>query len=149
MGNVRVRVSARRIRRFAVCAISLELTLRGGCCPGFRPMRKVLGPKQLSDDEKRLSNDRQVLDLHWLWRNRRVKGGIYHESLHAEQFSFDWAADFVSRRGSAAQKAKALALAETDQLLLAVIQTRAVAERRRTIQTAIEATWQAIANLAS
>jgi len=135
--------------RPGVCAISLELNLRGGCCPGSRPMRKVVRPTHLSDEEKLLSNDRQVIDLHWLWRNQRVKAGIHSQRLQAAQFPFDWAADFVSRRGSGAQKAKALALAETDQLLLAVIQTRAVAERRRAIQNAIEATWQAIANIAS
>ena len=112
-------------------------------------MRKVLRRTQLSDEGKLLSNDRQVIDLHWLWRNQRVKADIHRQRLLAAQFPFDWAADFVSRQGSGALKAKVLALAETDQLLLAVIQTRAVAERRRAIQNAIEATWQVIANIAS
>jgi hypothetical protein len=134
--------------RLPVCAINLELNLRGGCSPNSRPMRKVPRSRDLTEDEKLLSNDRQVLDLHWLHCRRAVTAGIHRDRFRAEQLDFDWASDFAQRGGTVERKAIALQLKEADQLLLACIQSRTVAERRRTLQVGVESARQAITDIA-
>lgn len=53
------------------CLINLRLSELGLDCPGFRPNRRVSrrDGNAYTGDDTLLTNDRQMIDLHWLWES--------------------------------------------------------------------------------
>ena len=121
--------------RSEVCAISLELNLRGKLAPRFREFRRP-PRKPTTPDEIALSLDRQFIDLHWLhstgW-NRIIHSDRWQLNNVLKMKTFDaWkAAMFASVPLSANEKASWLALPNNIAFQLAAIQTDAIRWRFR------------------
>ncbi|MEQ1934089.1 MAG: hypothetical protein ABL962_09445 [Fimbriimonadaceae bacterium] len=125
--------------RNQLCAISIALNERGWPAPRFRPMRKPTRGKWLVGDESVLSNDRQVIDLHWLRLNDAPAPHPTHRWLvESEPFDYSRASRFVKKRGYAKDKVRVLRLTESQQLLLGVLQDEATRDRWSTIEKAAE-----------
>lgn len=125
------------IRHF-VCAISLLLNERQHCPPRFRLLRKLPQTRPgrtLSDDEKMLSNDRQVIDLHWLWRtNQGNPKKNWRDVLKTERFNFTLASKFVAKVGSHKNKISELNLLDVEMLQLAALQGDSIRKRWKDIE---------------
>jgi hypothetical protein len=125
--------------RYALCAISILLNERGWPAPRFRPIRKPSKGTALPADEKILSNDRQVIDLHWLRCNEKISPKPAHRALfEGESFDFARASRFVEKVGTPRVKTEDLILTERQQLLLGVLQTDPTRDRWRTIEAALQ-----------
>lgn len=131
--------------REELCAISILLNERGDYAPRVRGMRIPISPKKSRSpypvDEQALSNDRQVIDLHWLYYRRVVaRDTPGYEGMLDSKLQFDWlrASSFVNRVGSVEKKASLLGLTEYTQLQLAAIQTKQVSDRWRTIREGLQ-----------
>jgi hypothetical protein len=121
--------------RELACQISLELNLRGGVAPRFRPMRRPrpIGKGAYPKEDSLLSNDRQVIDLHWL-RCRNAKLRIENrrwDGLVAEgPFDFALASLFSGTTGSPTTKAEEILCIRTaDQLELSTLQSEELRKR--------------------
>ena len=146
-----VKVESYHDIRDAYCAVHLELNNRHAICsddikaPRFRSRRKVkfrASKGGYLESEKLLSNDAQVIDLHWLYSHGRtdandVKGkGIFS----GEAFNFEVASEYVRARGKAEDKAEWLGLDTDEQWALAVIQSSGVREDWKRLSAIIEPT---------
>lgn len=142
----RIGFAEKRLEYFLVrnelCAISLLMNETGAIAPRFRPMRSLpKEPKEYGPAEKTLSNDRQVIDLHWVYsRNMICSQPRGYAGLCDSARPFDWdkASQYVRLAGRASRKASMLGLSEEDQLQLGIIQTGAVSKRWGRIQLAVE-----------
>lgn len=115
-------------------AVNLILNERGVFPPRFRSTRKM--PRRSvamkwSEDESLLSNDRQVLDLHWLaCTGRDVIPSKKWESLFSSgQLNFEAAERFVATVGAVDNKLEELRLIDEEMWGLAVLQTKAMRQR--------------------
>jgi hypothetical protein len=120
------------------CALSVELNARKLYPPRIRHARRIKprapGAK-FTDDEKLISLDKQVIDLHWLHSTGQGRPEErWADLLSAERFDFDRAAAFVVKVGSAENKANALRLHRAVELELAVIQSKGARDMWREIQ---------------
>lgn len=131
-----------RVRPFVV-AISMILNERQICPPRFRPKRKA-GPMskgvKWDDESSMLSNDRQVLDLHWLacsgsdiqpsgkWAGLFSAGGLH----------FDLASEFVATVGDAPTKVSVLGLHQGEMRQLAVLQPKEMQKRWADLEASAE-----------
>jgi hypothetical protein len=122
--------------RAVFCALSIALNARQTFPPRVRQTRRVKAPPaKLSPEEKLLSHDRQVIDLHWLAKTGQGKPEEgWSGLLDGDQFDFDRAARFVVKVGSAENKAHALRLSRAAELELAVIQSKPARDAWREIQ---------------
>lgn len=115
-----------RVRPFVI-AISMILNERQVCPPRFRPRRKVgrisKGIKW-GDEPSMSSNDRQVLDLHWLACSGSgiQPSGKWAGLLSASGLHFDLASEFVATVGDAPTKVSVLGLHQGEIRQLAVLQ---------------------------
>ncbi len=127
--------------RDEVGAINLLLNKRKHFAPYFRPMLKPprLG-KAYTEEDKLLSNDRQVIDLHWLWeyaKGTSINGPTGYKGLcSAENFDWALASKFVEKIGKTKLKAVLLGLSEFEQLTLFSIQDTQTRDRWNTIKKA-------------
>jgi hypothetical protein len=123
------------------CLINLRLNEIGLDCPGFRPNRRVAlrHDKVYTTDDTLLTNDRQMIDLHWLWQSgttvtpRRKHRAIFESvrpETEADYFPWDLAAAFVSIVGGIEEKLGELRLHEDDQLCLMALCSDRVKKRR-------------------
>jgi hypothetical protein len=119
--------------RPTVCAIGLLLNGIGQTAPRFRLVRKIKNFK--SSEDRNHSNDLQVLDLHWLSLHSTVDPEPQWKEIFSGGLSFKGASKFVATLGKAANKANALGISESSQLMLSVIQTKEVADRWSTLHT--------------
>ncbi len=128
--------------RNELCAISLLLNETGAIAPRFRPMRSLpKESKEYGPAEETLSNDRQVIDLHWAYSRNMVCSqpkGYTGLCDPAKPFDWDKASQYVRLAGRATRKASMLGLSEDDQLQLGIIQTGAVSKRWGRIQNTVE-----------
>lgn len=108
------------------CAASIALNETRSAPPRIRRTRSLPpGRSALVPEQVQLSNDRQVIDLHWL-HARGLRGSPeakWAELLSSPEFLFDRASTFVITLKRAESKAEALGLTLREQLELAVIQT--------------------------
>lgn len=109
------------------CILCLALIERG-VAPGLLDLpRRWNDPKDLTDEQKTESNDRQVLDIYWLFRQRRAslipKGTDFRSLFEGETFDFEWASEIVSKKGLARYKADRLTLHRGLELELMVLRT--------------------------
>lgn len=126
--------SAYKTIRPEYIAVGMILNERRVYPPRFRPVRRM--PRRSiammwSEDESLLSNDRQVLDLHWLaCTGKNIRTCKKWESLFSSgQLNFDVAARFVTTVGSAENKLKELRLIDEEMWELAVLQTKTMRQR--------------------
>lgn len=126
--------------RIASIRIQLQLNRRGELAPRFRPRARARrrGPKGTPYQDADLSNDTQIIDLHWL----HCRAAKYAQQvnkwtplgyLHAP-FNFQLAADFVATGGSPERKVAILGIGPTDQWEMAALQAKPCAQRWRTIE---------------
>ena len=115
--------------RDRICAIHLSLNSQNSVAPRFRPIKRAKSAHGLSDAEKNLTNDLQVIDLHWL----ACRGFQPHhkdwQSMFTPVFRLDRAAKFVNSVGSGENKVLALGITEDREWALSVIQSKAIRSR--------------------
>jgi hypothetical protein len=122
--------------RSGVCAISILLNEAGWPAPRFRGMRRV-PPRNISADDKLLSNDRQVIDLHWLWCLRhQPPRKPFKQLLSAPEFDYEFASTIVATPRKAEEKAAALGLSDRQEALLGALQRAATRSRWARIEDA-------------
>lgn len=100
--------------RLWLCAINWVLNRRRREAPSLRPMRRPSAPipgKPYGDDDATLSNDRQVIDLEWLWWSRptRAKSRLAElldtgDFCYTNSFNYALASRYVEIGGTALQK---------------------------------------------
>lgn len=122
-----------RVRPFVV-AISMILNERQVCPPRFRPKRKAarLSKGSMWDDElSTQSNDRQVLDLHWLACSTSdiQPVGKWAGLFSADGLHFDLASEFVATVGETINKIRTLGLHQGEMRQLAVFQSSEMQKR--------------------
>lgn len=116
------------------CLINLRLNELGRDAPGFRPNRGVrLSESGYSGEDTILTNDRQMIDLHWLWQSGApVSPKPKHRALFdSELFPWWLAARFVAFVGGIHRKLEDLRLHEDDQLCLMALRSDAVKKRQQ------------------
>lgn len=131
--------------RDEVLAINIALNLRGVIAPAHRQMRR---PPRISKkvvysiDDKTLSNDRQVIDLHWIWVQKMPVSKIVGYAHLFENAEFNWslAAQFVQMAGSFRRKTQLLALPEFHELQLCALKSQNTVNRLQTIKKRIDKT---------
>lgn len=93
--------------RTLFCAINIELNERRAIAPHFRSMQRPNRNKVQSNCESNQSNDRQVIDLHWLHCEGK-RDGLDHEEFTnlflGDQFDFDLASALASKGWSTEHK---------------------------------------------
>ena len=137
------RFTYEEIRRHVIL-FSIMLNLKGEIAPRFRPMRSPATPLkglEYPAEHSMLSNDRQMIDLHWIYckglHANNIKGynGLFNKS---KPFDLMKASMFVNKAGGYVRKANLLGLPEFEQFQLASIQSTEVKTRSRTINNYCE-----------
>jgi hypothetical protein len=128
--------------RNKICAINLVLNERHQLAPQFRSMCKPprVSEKKYNKSDSILSNDRQIIDLHWLWLSHQKHSHIepleYKGLLSGKNFDWELAERFVKHVGKTGLKADLLGLTELEGLMLFSIQSKASKDRLYTISRA-------------
>jgi len=121
--------------RTLFCAVSLELNERDGVAPQFRPVRRLGQNKGHSNEESALSNDRQVIDLHWLYRTGKrnsIDHNQFADLFTQDQFDFELAAELSAKAWTADHKsANVLNLGDYEMLQLSWFRTKTVNDQWR------------------
>lgn len=115
-------------------AINLLFNEAGFIAPRFRPSLHVhyRPGTQISTDAALLSNDHQVLDMHWLLFNGDFQGDRHKilparwKALYPDDLDIELANLFVGTVGTAETKAEVLGLSTSEELQLRVIQSERV-----------------------
>lgn len=122
--------------RTLFCALSLELNERQLLAPRFRFARRPGKYSLLPDDEKDLSSDRQVIDLHWLHCrkiSKLIKKAEYGHLLCGAHFDFECASRFAAENDTSDTKARRLKLGDQIAWELAALETRNMRDRFGTL----------------
>lgn len=111
------------------CMLCLAL-IEHGISPGLLGLRSSVNrPTNLSPEQMDESNDRQVLDLYWLFLHRKAavipKDSDFRGLFEAEKFDFDWASQLIARKGLVTYKVKKLTLYQGLEIELMVLRTSA------------------------
>lgn len=141
VSNLRNKATGQRVPyegkvRNLFCALSLELNERTLLAPRFRQARRPAKHNFLSDDEKDLSSDRQVIDLHWLHCRKIVKSiskPEYSHLLQGANFDFDCANRFAAENDKGDTKVRWLKLADEIAWELAALETKYMRDRFGTL----------------
>jgi hypothetical protein len=129
--------------RQRLCALSLALNEQGVIAPRFREMRKpyTVRGKVRTEEARDVSNDRQIIDLHWLhcrWRESRATPPTikkkWRSMFGGEELDFRLAEAFVTTVGSADGKVGDLCLSPTEQWQLSTLQSEAIRRHARRIE---------------
>ena len=127
-----------KIRTFVI-AISLLLNEQQRCPPRLREIRtspyRNKGVKW-GEEESALSNDRQVIDIHWLrLANPAIRPlGRWHEIMTCDGVDYVKASEFVRTVGKPSDKIRELGIHDYEIVQLAVIQTPAIKDHWRDIR---------------
>lgn len=111
-----------------IAAAHIALNDLGTIPPGFRPRVRCQRNK-LSGTASLVSNDLQVVDLHWLytWHRSLIKPDAREKKvsklMSADEFSYEMAAEIVATIGRAATKVEALNIPSPLQQELAKLQS--------------------------
>lgn len=114
--------------RDALCAVQIELNLRGLTAPAFRPRRPV-PPKAITVDERLEMLDRQVIDLHWRAQSadKPLSSVLGYEGIFdREPFDFSIAERFAVKAWRSDAKVNHLHLSEAMQLEHASLRSQSV-----------------------
>jgi len=122
-------VDYRSVRKRS-CSIAIEINCRARTqpqiAPRFRPERRP-AHQCTTPDDRALSRDRQVIDLHWLWCTGHRKIPDSREYVHLfgdEEFNFQLASKFACEQWTPARKVECLGLDAQTEWQLAAIQSR-------------------------
>lgn len=131
--------------RDKVLAINIALNLQGVIAPAHRQMRRpprITKKAVYSKDEETLSNDRQVIDLHWIWVHKLPVSPVvgYTHLFEDANFNWDLAAQFARMAGRVSRKTKLLSLTEFHELQLCVLKSQNTVNRLQTIKKRIDKT---------
>lgn len=127
--------------RNVVCGVNLVLNYQETIAPGFRSMRTPEKPTAGSDYSSEnifVSNDRQMIDLHWIYLKKmpveKVKG---YAALfdYTKPFNKALAEQFVTLGGKRNRKAELLGLPMFCELQLCAIRSSKTANRLATIES--------------
>lgn len=131
-------VSYRTVRQRS-CAIAIEINRRARTqpqvAPRFRPERRPTH-ECITLEDRALSCDRQIIDLHWLWCTGHHKipdSREYVGLFQGEEFDFQLASKFACEKWTFARKAECLGLDAQTEWQLAAIQSRAFQKKWDTI----------------
>lgn len=128
--------------RDEVCAINLELNQRQEIAPQFRSMCKPprVSMTKYNELDSMMSNDRQLIDIHWLWlsydKNSHIEPPEYKGLLSGKDFDWELAERFVKRVGKTQLKSSLLGLTEFEELMLLSLQRKSTKDRLSTIGNA-------------
>lgn len=125
------------------CALNLILNERR-VAPSLRSIpHRITRHKGLPDDQKLESNDRQVIDAHWLHQHHRTasspKDMKVKRLMSGSNFDFSLASEIVRVYGTAARKASLFKLPPVIQAELLTIRTKEVTDRWKEIQAKVDA----------
>jgi hypothetical protein len=148
------RIAYTDIRKY-ILTCSIMLNFKGEIAPRFRHMRKPIRPgigRSYPIEHSLLSNDRQVIDLHWIQCQKLQANEIngYKGLFDVDKpFDFEKASVFVNKAGSLARKSELLGLSELEQFQLASIESTAVKTRWNTIRSNCDKNQSALKDLFS
>lgn len=148
------RIAYTDIRKY-ILTCSIMLNFKGEIAPRFRHMRKPIRPgvgRSYPIEHSLLSNDRQVIDLHWIQCQKLQANEIngYKGLFDVDKpFDFETASVFVNKAGSLARKSELLGLSELEQFQLASIESTAVKTRWNTIRSNCDKNQSALKDLFS
>lgn len=121
--------------RQAIYAINLTMNQRQQCPPRFRPSCKVPWATKtvpLTPAMILLSNDKKIIDLHWLHsigKRDPVHDNEFRDLFKSDQFDFGLASRFVLKSWTTEVRVdKILGLADVEQWQLASLVTKEVAK---------------------
>lgn len=125
--------------RSRVCLLNALLNVKGEIAPAYRDMRSPAKRSKdaYSQDNHLISNDRQVLDLHWVhcqgWNTEVIPG---HQKMQDKSQPFKWslASKFVNVAGSTTRKADFLGLTEMEEMQLCTMVSQKTRTRKQTVQ---------------
>lgn len=132
------------------CAINTVLNERfdeapkGILSPCFRPRRKAPPPKSIKGEyplaHKQLSNDTQVLDLHWLFCRgvfcSDSDDKLIRAAMDGSDFGFEAASKFAATRGAINNKLSYMNLGNDGQWQLASLQSAVVRAKLKELMSA-------------
>jgi len=122
-------------------AINIVLNERAIIASAFRPFRKVNKHSGLSDGEKLLSVDTQIIDLHYLFENYKDQisptDEKYKPLFNSEVFDFDLADKFAREVWSVDHKILSLNIPENVEMELRVYSQVHVRDHRRNTEKTI------------
>lgn len=125
------------ILRRKYCVLSIELNNRGKFAPRFRITPRANKINNLTDLEKLLSKDRQVVDLHWLHCNglrKKVMQHGYENLLMEPEFDFKLASRFAAEEKKLSTKSGWLKLTDDWIWQLSAIQPETIRRKYHVIQ---------------
>lgn len=131
------------IRNYVMFA-HIVLNLKGEIAPRFRPMRSPCKPGGGVDypiEHNLVSNDRQFIDLHWIYckqLNANAMTGYQYLFNKSKPFDIGRAESFASKAGTYERKSNLIGLEEVQQLQLLSLQSTVVKTRWKTISAYCE-----------
>lgn len=126
--------------RTIILFAQIMLNLKGEIAPRFRPMRSPCKPGGGVDyptEHILLSNDRQFIDLHWIYCQQLNANSIVGYKFlfdKSKPFDITLAENFVAKAGGYERKSNLLGLPEIQQFQLASLQSQNVKTRWKTIK---------------
>lgn len=132
--------------RDRICAIHLALNSKNAISPRFRPIRRAKSVLSLSEADKTMTNDLQVIDLHWL----ACRGFKTHhkdwKTMFSPVFRFDRAEKFANTVGNGTNKVLALGITKDREWALAIIQSPEVRNRWQAFNRRRQEEYLAVSN---
>lgn len=107
--------------RAKVCALEIMLNNMQYRLPCSRPRIQVPNATGLTDEQHLVSNDLQVIDLHWLWAMKHQVATEKWGRIFGPEFKYLLASAFVAKVGRSTNKRDELGLIRTDMLQLRVL----------------------------
>lgn len=107
--------------------------------PRFRPRKKprpCFAGHDYPVSDSFLSNDTQLLDMHWHYcgGRRSAKDNLADSAFSGDTFNFEAASEFVVRRGTTRLKCKVLELAPEEEWASAALQSEATRKQWKLIE---------------
>ncbi len=113
------------------CAVSIEMNIRNLISPAFRKFRRLHKYKGLDDNDKLLSNDWRVIDIHYLHLNHASRINPtevqYRKLFDGSDFDFGLASIYASEKWLSATKTnKSFKIPDSIQKELSVLCNRSI-----------------------
>ena len=136
--------------RSEVCAINIALNIEQIIAPAHREMRRPsnrkMRPGAFTTDDEIISNDRQVIDLHWIHTLKFPVNRVTGYAHLFERPDFDWklAGQFAAIVAKRDTKAERLGLPEFHEMQLCAIRSSSTVARYQTIDKRIKSSLRPI-----
>lgn len=118
------------------CAYNIALSNRKEKAPYLRPHIDGGKPKltERKPEHNTLTNDLQVIDLHWLWNDEYQPASDKWARIFSDSFDFQHATRFVTTVGAAKNKAGELGLSRSEMLRLQILRNESARLRFKAIR---------------